>query len=571
MRTVLSMALLATCAVACGADQFADDAEPRRGGGWDLNSGNWNGNMGTWGTVSGIGGNPPWAADGTGTGTLTNYSLVGVRWTAPQATAACGALPPGVDRVRFLSSTRTGNNVVGPDVEVERAGVKTRLAMGEEVLFHGEALDGTLASIRVTLRVRRVDTLSHEAAPNSDWPVFSLELCEHARPDRGFGHLGYVSWAPMVQLPENESGGFQFPAGIVQPVTTLPRPEYRENQDVPRVVANQTGALMFKFAFYASVPVALADEPDLAFTTSRGASISNNQVLVRGAIALGNGGWVTMPGDAGHHQFLTFFTRTGTAASMFSIARGDGSGPAEVKLPATWGRGAISALQLTPAELVPAASFTLDTVHAYVAGAMGPADVWARGPSEVGHGPSTQRHGYYLGNSGNNNRMVFFSQLQVSTARARWAGVINGRITSQTQLAQLMMLASPGPTLLLAAESPPPPGKPGFESPELEPMPQDSPVFHEPIPIDAHEWELDARVDAPTDAATDARVIDASVDAAIDAMPTDAMVPPDAGLDAAAMDAAVPMDGGVDALMPVDAISNPMCKAPGGMCDAPLP
>ena len=69
----------------------------------------------------------------------------------------------------------------------------------------------------------------------------------------------------------------------------------------------------------------------------------------------------------------------------------------------------------------------------------------------------------------------------------------------------------------------------------------------------------------------DARSIDATTDAATDATPIDATVPADAGLDAADMDAPVPMDAGFDALIPIDAISNPVCKAPGGMCDAPLP
>ncbi len=595
MRRAPFLAAVATQVVACADPPH--EGEPRRGRGWDLNSGNWNGNMGTWGTIAGIGGNPPWAPDGTGTGTLTNQSVMGLRWTPPQPTGACGALTPGVDRVRFLSSTRVDGTATGPDVELDRAGVLARMSMGERVAFHAEALDGTLASIHVTVRLRRVDTLSHEVAPSNLWPVFELEVCEHARPDRGFAHLGYVSWAPMVVLPETPGGAFQFPPDIVQPVTTLPRAEYRDNPAVPSVVATQTGALMFKFAFYAALPVALGDDPDLAFTTSRGATISNNQVLIRGAIALGNGGWVTMPADGGQHQFLTFFTRTGTAASMFAVGRGDGSGPAELKLPASWDRGTITALQLTAAELLPRADDALDAVHAYQQGPLNPGDVWAQGPTEVGHGTSSQRYGYYLGGSGNNNRMVFFAQRQASGQRARWAGIINGPIQSQRQLAQLMMLPSPGPTMVVAAESPPPEGKPAFESPHLEPMPEDSPVFAMPPEADAAEIDapgpdaavidaavidaaaIDAMVDAMVDAATDAaQVIDAGadafmgsdsgvpVDAADDAfVPPDSSLPVDAGADALIPpDSSLPVDAGVDApVMPPDANNNPACKAPG--------
>ena len=584
MRRALSLSAAATLLVACGGDPV-DEGEPRRGGGWDLNSGSWNGNMGTWGTIGGIGGNPPWAPGGTGAGTLTNYQLVGLRWTSTQATTPCGPVTAGVERVRFLSSVKNVDGAVGPDVEVERDGQRARMAMGERVVFHGEALDGTMASIRVTIRVRRVDTLSHSAAPDHEWPVFELEVCEHARPDRGFAHLGYVSWAPMVRLPESESGAFQFPADVVQPVTTLPRPEYHDNPDIPSVVAGQTASLMFKFAFYASLPVALGDGADLAFTTSRGASLSNNQVLVRGAIALGNGAWVTMPGDPGNHQFLAFVTRTGTPASMFAIARGDGSGPAELKLPATWGREEIPSLQLTPAELAPRAAYSLDSVHGYVTGAMGAGDVWARGPSELGHGQSTLRHGYFLNGSGNNMRVELFGQLTASTERARWGGIITGQVQTQGQLAQLMMMAGPGPAMLVAGESPPPPGKPAFESPALQPMPMDSPVYTEP-PV------IDAGIDAPTDAPDpDAAMIDAGMDASVptdapemdasdidSSVPIDAplidagmdaALPPDAPLVDAGMDAALPPDAplppdaGMDAGLPPDASLDPMCKAPG--------
>ncbi|HVV87832.1 MAG TPA: hypothetical protein VHE35_32555 [Kofleriaceae bacterium] len=612
MRRTLALSTAAILGIACGADPSRDrgrdepdagaDGEPRRGGGWDANSGNWNGNMGSWAAVAGIGGNPPWAPNGTGPGTLTNEAITGLRWTAPLATTPCGQLTASVDRVRFLSSTRTDDGVIGPDVELERAGVRTRLAMGERVVFHGEAVDGTLASIQVTIRLRRVDTLSQESAPDHEWPVFELELCEHARPDRGFTHLGYVSWSPMVQLPETATGSFSFPAGLVQPVTTLPRAEYRDNPNVPLAVAKQTGALMFKFAFYAALPVALADEPELALTTSRGATLDNDQVLVRGAIALGNGGWVTLPGDAGQHPFLTFFTRTGTPASMFAIARGDGSGPAEIKNPAAWGRDTVFALQLTPPELVPSAANSLDDVQAYVPGAMVAGDTWAHGPSELGHGPSPTRHGYYLNNSSNNNRLVFFTQLRASTARARWGGLVDGQVASQQQLDLLMRQPGGGPTMLVAAESPPPGGKPPFESPHLGPMPEDSPVYQVATNLDAG---LDADLDAPVDAdLTDAAELDASPDASPDAatdastdaldldapLPadadvTDAIAPPDAGVPADAPlvpadatfhldDGPVPLDGGVpDALVPPDGevpldAPLPMCKAPGNMCDA---
>jgi hypothetical protein len=571
MRQVALLAMIASLLGACADPPAPDDGEPRRGGGWDANSGNWNGNFGQWGTVHGIGGNPAWAPNGTGAGTLTNPMLVGLRWIAPLTTGACGPITGGVDRVRFLSSTRSLGDITGPDVELERGGVRARLAMGEGVTFHGDAVDGAMASIMVTIRLRRVDTLAHEAAPSAEWPVFELELCEHARPDRGFTHLGYVSWAPMVRLPESPGEGFGFPAGLVQPVTTLPRAEYRDNPAVPPAVARQTGALLFKFAFYATLPVALDDDPDLAFTTSRGATISNNQVLIRGAIALGNGAWVTMPGDAGLHQFLCFFTRTGTAAAMFALARGDGSGPAELKLPASWGRGAIPALQLTPAELMPTAAPSLDAVHAYAPAGIGAGDVWAHGPSQLGHGASTQRHGYYLGNSANNNRMVFFAQLQASTARARWANVIGGRIVSQGSLDALMRLAGPGPAMLVAAESPPPDGKPPLESPPLGPMPEDSPVFAEPPIIDAaidadpstiDAADPDAGVDAMADATTDAADVDA-------APPIDAAVTPDAP----DLDAPLAIDAGPDAL-PIDADilihDAGTLDAPASPLDAPI-
>lgn len=271
LRVLATVVLVAACSGGgerWGSPDAAEswDEEPRRGG-WDANSGNFNGNIGLWQLVGGIGADPAWAPGGTGKGTLSNAMLYGLR---PEAvsTPTCEVVSEGVTAVRFRSSSGTTAAAVGPDVEIERGAGVAPLGLGERVVFAGRAYDGYARSIEATFAITRVDTLVRAAAPWYEWPVFALELCENARASRGYVHLGYVSWAPMMQLPELPGESFVFPAGVVMPITTIPRPEYADQAWVPATVKRQTGALWFKLAFYASLPIALHGESALAFTTS---------------------------------------------------------------------------------------------------------------------------------------------------------------------------------------------------------------------------------------------------------------------------------------------------------------
>ncbi len=552
---------LGLCAACSGGDRWgspdaaSEDDEPRRGG-WDANSGNFNGNIGLWQLVAGIGMDPVWAPGGTGRGTLNNAMIYGLR---PQAVASgpCEAPTAGVTAVNFLSSSGTVGAATGPDVEVVRGATSARLAADEEVVFTGLAFDGYGRSIDATFSVTRVDTLVRSAAPWYAWPVFALMVCEHARPLRGYVHLGYVSWAPMMRLPELPGESFvfpdpvdttgAFPNGVVMPITTVARPEYAGDPDVPAVVKRQTGALWFKFAFYASLPVALRNEAALAFRTSHGDTIENVLFVRDGASSLGNMSWTSTPAEMAlpvgqRHRFQTFFTRDGTEVAMFAVARGDGGSHGALRYPTAWGEGVIAALELTPAELSADVAWQVDAVHGTIDdGLMAVGDRWAAEPTHVGSGLSTFRVGRFLSSSSNDWRMELYAQRESRIRAARWFAPIDGKIESQDEIRRFALEQNSPADYLVCAQSPLVPGK--------EDMGGNGGI----VPV---MGGVDAGVDAATvdapmtpDAGVDAAQLDAPLvpDASVDASPPDAPLVPDAGPDASPPDALPPDDAGLDA------------------------
>lgn len=518
--------LAGLAAVAGCADP--DTASDERGG-WDHNSGNYNGNGGSFGSINGLVGTPAWGA--TGPGTLTNATSYGIQYD-PAVTSTCATATAGVTAVRFLSSSGDLSAAIGPDVELERTGGgRARLAMGEAVVFPGHVFDGYLGRADVMFRVRRVDTLTFRDALWYAWPVFALESCVDGDPPGRFRHHGFVSWAPMVRLPELPGDATEFRTDIVAPVTTIPRAEYRGNPNVPSAVATQTGALWFKFAFYASLPVALHGESALDLGSAGGAVVPNAEFLWRGALALGNASWVSLPTDPQAHRFLSFFTKDGTSISMFAIARGDGAADA-IHLPAAWAGVEVDRLALTEAER--SAPGALDSVQAVVAGA---GEIMAADGTHLGSGGSRYRVGLYLGNSTNRNRYSFHAQWRANVARMNISGLGAGVIASQVAL-ESALSSSGGPVAWAVACQAPAVGVP-FERPtHVLAIPLDAPV-QPPVGMDAGPDAtpdgpsgMDARPDAAPDAGIDAP--DAMPDAGVDALP-------DAGADALA-------DAGADAL-----------------------
>lgn len=520
-------------------------------GGWDRNSGNYNGNPGSFTDVPGLHGAPSWGA--TGAGTLTNATVYGIQFD-PAVAPSCATPTSGLTNVTFLSSSGTAAAATGPDVQVERVGgLRARLAMGEEIVFPGHVYDGYLGVADVAFRLRRVDTLVLRSALWYEWPVFSLESCNASAPPGAWSHHGFVSWAPMVRLPELPGEPLEVRSDIVQAITTVPRAEYQHNPNVPSVVAAQTGALWFKFAFYASLPIALHDEPDLDLTSATGATIDNGQFLWRGALALGNASWVTLPvaEDPEQHHFLSFFTKDGTAIAMFALARGDGASAASLRLPSTWGGGVAAALELSDAERANPAS--LDSVQAQLAPVIG--QQMAAPATHLGSGPSQYRAGLYAGNSSNNRRAYFYSYWRTNAAAMQIDGLGAGRIASQVALESALRDPATPIDWLAACESPLRGGMTAFEQPgNWLPPPPDSPV----VAMDGDAMVIDAAADGPEtmrDAAADALDVDAidSFDAAMSGLP-------DAGIDADAPDA----DADADAPLPPDADA-------GVDADAPLP
>lgn len=549
MKLCLALALVVVAACSGGERWGSPDAagswddEPRRGG-WDANSGNFNGNIGLWQLVGGIGADPAWAPGGTGKGTLSNAMIYGLR---PQATssATCEPVTAGVTAVSFLSSTGTTAAATGPDVEIVRGANAAPLAMGEEVVFSGFAFDGYGRSIEATFSVTRVDTLVRAAAPGYSWPVFALEICENDRPTRGYVHLGYVSWAPMMRLPELPGESFTFFSDVVMPITTVARPEYMTDPMVPATVKRQTGALWFKLAFYASLPIALHAEGALAFTTSTGASIPNHVFLRDGASSLGNMSWTHTPAEfalpiAQRHLFQTYFTRDGTELAMFAVARGNGAQHGAIRYPSAWGGGTIAALELTPAELDPEVSWQVDACHGVVDGArMNASDRWAVAPTHVASGLSTFRVGRFLQGSPNDWRYELYAQREANIRQARWVIPVDGKINAQDEVRRLALPATSQVDFVVCAQSPLVPGK------------DDMGGSGGLIPI----------MPGGVDAGVDAAVVDAAVDAAqpidanTDAAQPDAAQSIDAGPDAFVPDANQPIDAVVDA--PDDATGEP--------------
>ncbi len=526
-------------AAAAVALALAGCDEPELGsadrGGWDHNSGNYNGNGGSFGGT-GLTGTPPWGA--TGPGTFTNATSFGLAYDAT-VSVTCATPTAGVTAVRFLSSSGTLAAAIGPDVEVERTGgARARLAMGETVVFPGRLHDGYLGSVAAVFRVRRVDTLTFREATWYEWPVFALESCVTGDAPGSFRHHGFVSWGPMVRLPEFVGEATEFRTDLVTPLTTIPRAEYVGNPNVPPAVATQTGALWWKFAFYASLPVALHGEAALDLQTASGATIANAAFLWRGALALGNASWVTLPSDPLGHRFLSFFTKDGTEVSMFGVGRGLGA----IRLPAAWGGVDVDRLVLTGEER--ASTATLDSVQAAVTGA---GVTMAAIDTHLGSGTSRYRIGRYLASSTNPLRYRFFRQWRDNVARMQVSGVGVGAIASPSAL-ESGLGSGTGPIAWAIACQSPAAGE-VFEQPDnvLE-IPDGAPVEPPTSP--------DAGVDGtPTP------------DARPDAQPSfDAPPPPDAGVDAAPPpDGPGPPDAGADAAPPPDGPSPP----DAGLDDAP--
>ena len=381
----------------------------------------------------------------------------------------------------------------------------------------------------------------------------------------------------MMTLPEQAGAGFEFHPDIVMPVTTVPRPEYADDPAVPSGVQHQTGALWFKFAFYASLPIGLRDEPALAFTTSAGGSIENNAFLRDGALALGNASWVYPVAEEGlaeaaRHRFPAFFTQDGTEVAMFAVGRGTGANHGELRYPASWSGLRIGALELTAAELDLDASYSLDAIHGRTNPALiGPLDTQARRPTHLGSGPGTFRVGRYLNGSPSPHRLDFYWQRHANIDETYWGSPLQAPVdgvfapaaprSSQERLRTLVRLATSPIDYAIAGESPRPPGKPDFNgnlvpaTPAVDggvdgampdgPPPDGSPPDGPPVdgpPLDA------PMIDAPF------------VDAGIDGAPVDSPAPPDAGTDAE-LDAGPDADAGSDA--DADAVTDAVIEGPG--------
>ncbi|MBK9033861.1 MAG: hypothetical protein IPL61_21765 [Myxococcales bacterium] len=571
-RSVVVVGVAAlVAAVACTGD---DGGRAIERGGWDRNSGSYSGNLGSFSTITGLRGSPPWGP--TGPGTLNNATIYGIQYDGA-VPPLCATATAGVTSVNFLSSSGTAAAAIGPDVEVARTGgQRARLAMGEEIQFPGHVYDGYLGVADVVFRLRRVDTMVFRQALWYAWPIFELSSCDNAGPVGVFAHHGFVTWAPMVRLPELPGDPFEVRTDMVQAITTVPRDEYRDNPNVPQSVALQTGALWFKFAFYASLPVALHGEPALDFVSASGAAITNAQFLWRGALALGNASWVQHPAavDPDQHSFLSFFTRDGTPVAMFALARGLGAA-SSVRLPPSWGGAVIAPLELTAPERANPGS--LDSVQAQVA-PLPPGDRMAAASTHLGSGPSPYRAGLYAGNSLNNNRYHNYSSWKANGAAMAITGLGVGRIASQLALESAL-----GQTTdvdwLVACESPLANGMLPFEMPgNWLPPPPDAPVVPPPTDAGVDGPVLDAGIDGgpdaplPPDAGADATPPDAPLpsDAGADATPPDAPLPSDAGADAIPPDAPTPPDAGIDATPP-DAPTPPDAGIDAAPPDAPTP
>ncbi|MEZ4403811.1 MAG: hypothetical protein R3B06_27560 [Kofleriaceae bacterium] len=547
MRSLAPL-LVGVAALALGPGCADDGSGAVARGGWDRNTGNFNGNLGAFTTVSGLRGSPLWGA--TGPGTVTNASVFGLQYD-PAVMPQCASATPGLTAVEFLSSSGSGAAAVGPDVQVTLgAGPPSRLAMGAEVVFGGHIVDGYQGQADAVFRIRRVDTLTFGEALWYQWPVFSLESCNNAGPIGAWTHLGFVSWAPMIELPELPGDTFRVRADAVQAITTPPRASYRDNPNVPASVAAQTGALWFKFAFYASLPIALHGEPALDLTTTHGAVVANAEFLWRGALALGNASWITLPPsvDAAQHRFPSFFTRDGTSISMFAVARGDGLAAGRITLPVSWGGDPVAPLELTDDERAQPTS--LDSVHAMF-GALAGADVTAAPFTHLGSGRSSYRAGLYAANSLNPRRLWNYGQWRSNRARMSVGGLGAGAIDGQAAVEQLVRPGAAPVVWAVGCESPVTGAMVPFEQPtNITPPPPDAPV-NPPTADGGLDAGPDAGTDAPvgSDGGPPDAVIDDAAEAGMDAGVTDAPAgdAAEAGMDAGVTDA--PADDAAEAGM----------------------
>jgi hypothetical protein len=447
-------------------------------GGWDGNRGGWDGNLGSWG-----GDAAGWAPEGTGPGTLSNPTLIGVTFLASAGGATpCGTLTPGVAAIRARSSrSLAAGGWIGPDVEVTAEGGATRwLGEGETVTVRGRAYNGYLHYVAATFRVTRLTTYRHPRQPGVAWPAFHLEACKDADPDEGFVGLGVVTFMPFFRLPERPDEPLVWHEGIVQPVS------------VP--YSTQPAALPFKFAAGAGLPVALAGEAALdPVGCASGGAVPNREMILAGGLALGNASWVTLPGD--DHRFLAFFTRDGNPVALF--AQIVGGSAEQVCLPGAQPgqRVAVDMLQLTAVERAPYNSDKLDAVAtgdalALLSGldrAMAP-------PTQLASGRSTFRSESYRQTSLHPSAEELLAQRAANLAATRLGPRI-GAIASQDEL---LWLAVGRVSFFVAAQSPvpeledflrpPPPGVCGNDACEADETciscPGDCPICDVPPP-----WE----------------------------------------------------------------------------------
>ena len=428
-------------------------------GGWDGNRGGWDGNRGYWdGAGGGFGLAPPggwdgnsgnwgaipaaWAPEGTGPGTLSNPSLLGVELRPNDvASTPCGTLTYAVLSAQARSSRVVSGKLTGPDIRLSlRAGGQRWMAQGEQIVVRGRAHNGYLQYLEMTYRITRVTTYRHPRHPDVAWPGFHLEGCRDDDPAAGFHHLGVVTFVPFFSLPEEEGNAVHFHAGIVQPVALR--------------YGTQPPALPVKFAAGAGLPVALGNESalDLAGCSS-GTTVSNREFILAGALALGNASWVHPPGES--RRFIAFFTRDGNPVAMFAQINGT-AGSEQICLRPQLGLSTslrpVSHLQLTSLELQPYNADKLDAVMTGNTNSLPATDREVMGPTHFGSGRSTYRRSTYAESSLHPDRDEFLGQLLSNIADAK-LGTRTGAIWSPSELVQLL----PGrASFVVAAESPVP-------------------------------------------------------------------------------------------------------------------
>jgi hypothetical protein len=211
----------------------------RRGaerGGWDRNSGNYNGNPGSFADVTGLRGAPTWGATGRARSTtprLRHPVRRGGRahLRHPDRRDHRGQLP------QLLGQRRSRRRPRRPG----RAGRRPARAAGDG---RGDRLPRPRLRRLPRRRRRRVPAAPRRHARAAQRPLVRVAglragvVRNASAPPGSWSHHGFVSWAPMVRLPELPGEHLELRSDIVtQAITTVPRAEYQDNPNVPAVVA----------------------------------------------------------------------------------------------------------------------------------------------------------------------------------------------------------------------------------------------------------------------------------------------------------------------------------------------